>query len=107
MPRTKSTGANAVRDAAMGHNSRGKDEQTKKYVTFVAERESKIKSLRNEIKEEMVSAREDGCPVKAIRRTAKYLAMSEDKRVIVDEEQVETDRITELCRDLPLFAQAA
>lgn len=89
-----------------GHNSKSRDELTKKYVTFVAERNAKIKKIRDEIKEEMVSAKDDGCDATAIRKAAKYLTLDADQRAAKDEEAVEVDRITALCKDLPLFQAA-
>lgn len=96
-----------LNENAMGHNSKARDEQMQKYVQFVAKKLREKKIIDDQIKEEMVSAKEDGCDIDAIKWTAKYLNKDTEGRAILDSKQVERERTTKLCEDLPLFNKAA
>jgi uncharacterized protein (UPF0335 family) len=90
-----------------GHNSSARKELLKKYVTFVAKKNAEMVTLRDHIKQELMSAKDDGFSKTAIRKAARYLALSPEQRQAQDEVQDQTDQATELCRDLPLFQRVA
>lgn len=87
-----------------GHNS---DELLKKYVVNIAQYEDQMMVIRGKIKAELQSAKDDGFLKMAIRKAVKSLTMTEEQRQAKQEVEIETRRITELCRDLPLFSKAA
>lgn len=98
--------------AAIGHNSKEinkqKDENTKKTVQEVAKRVAKIKGLNAEIKDLLNDAKKNNGDLKtAIRATVANLNMTEDQQQAKNEIDLETQRVTSLCKDLPLFKAAA
>jgi uncharacterized protein (UPF0335 family) len=102
---SKKTGADAVQANAMGHN-RPTDAITRKYVTTIAKLEDEITALRGKIKLELNEAKSDGLLKTAIKGAVKNLRMTEDQRQAKNEVDLETQRITALCADLPLFEAA-
>jgi uncharacterized protein (UPF0335 family) len=90
--------------AVGGSNS---DELIKKYVQNVARWKNEISEISGKIKDELNSAKQDGFLKTSIHNAVKNLRMSEDQRQARDEIDSETQRITELCADLPLFSMAA
>jgi macrodomain Ter protein organizer (MatP/YcbG family) len=104
--------SHAEKASQIGHNSkevdRTKDENTKKTVQEVAIRTAKIKALNEEIKDILNDAKKNNGDLKtSIRASVKNLFMTSDQRQAKKEIDLETDRVTKLCKDLPLFKSAA
>ncbi len=87
-----------------GHNS---DELLKKYVISIASLERKKAEIVSQIKEEKMSAKEDGLLVTAIAGAVKDLMKTQEQRDARSSVEVERERIFNLCCDLPLFKAAA
>jgi hypothetical protein len=103
--RSKKSGAAAVQQNAMGIGG-NREEFEKSCVEFVAKKTMAIQGINGEIKEKLREAKEVGSSKMAIRRAVKHLLMSEEQRQSKDEVESETQRITALCADLPLFGGA-
>lgn len=90
--------------AAHGDNS---DKLLKDYVTKCANLMGEMESKNSDLKEVLRSAKNDGFLKTSIRNAVKELRMTTEQRDSRKEIDEMTARYTELCRDLPLFKQAA
>lgn len=100
MPRK--SGAAAVQESAIGHNS-ASDDLIRESITYIAKKMSAIAALRGDIKVKKSELKDAGVSKIATGRALKQLRATEEQRQCESEVQEQTDRITELCADLPLF----
>lgn len=96
-------GADAVQEAALGHNSEKSNELLKEYVEKVAKKTRSMKAISGDIKEILNDAKADGFLETSIKDAVKILEMTDDQIQSAKEVDSETKRITKLCADLPLF----
>ena len=89
---------------AKGDNS---DALLKDHVAFIAAKQMQMEKLGGEIKERLSMAKNEGFLKMSIRKAVKNLRSTEEQRQAKRAVDEEAERYTALCRDLPLFAQAA
>lgn len=105
MRKMKKLGADAVQEAAMGHNAPPLDDKLlKEHVQKVAKLQNSMEALNGKIKEELRTAKDNGFKKMSIRAAVKELRMTAEQRQSREEIDAETKRITRLCADLPLFS---
>jgi len=89
--------------ASAGHNM---DKLKVDYVRDFANLEKQIIEIRGQQKDMLNDAKSDGILKTAIRGAAKNLFKTDEQKQAQKEVDDETDYITALCKDLPLFKAA-
>lgn len=89
---------------ANGHNSVA---MLQKHVETYARNEMEIERIRSRMKDDLDKAKKEGFKKGGIKGAVKQLRMTEEQRQAKLEVQRDIDETTMLCKDLPLFKQAA
>lgn len=92
--------------AALGHN-RPNDDDLIKHVEYIAKIDRQIDGLKEKRKDRLNVAKDQGHLKGGINKAVGLLLASAEKQQAKNEVQKEAERIFALCRDLPLFANAA
>jgi hypothetical protein len=99
MPRQKKTGAAAVQEAAMGHNSLNDDIKAK-YLKRDAEIVDQICKLNEDRKENLREAKDAGMSKMAIRKCTKENRMSDEQREAKAEVEHEAKNYAAIWREV-------
>ena len=103
MPKMKKLGADAVKEAAMGHN-KASEECCRGHIEYVAKKMIAMQGINGDIKDRLRKAKEDGIPKMAIRAAVKRLMMSEEQLQSREEVEHEAQILYDLGAEMPLFS---
>jgi uncharacterized protein (UPF0335 family) len=74
------------------------------HVVYIAKKMDEQDQISGKMKDRLRAAKDDGFSKMAIRKAAKLLRMTEEQRQAKKEVETQTEYYTDLCADLPLFA---
>lgn len=103
MRKSNKTGADAVQENALGHNSEARKKAVADYIKEDMKIVRQIEALNDKRKNNLRKAKEDGLLKTSIRSTTKFCTMSAEQRQAKEETESETKFYREAAKQYGLF----